>query len=130
MQRTFEIRTEPHQAVIGDVTLLLEPEIEGARFATAYDKLRTVQTKVNASKGNKASSTKHAKDDGLDAATLTELSSAMREFIDGFLLPESRAVFESMRLPDRVLIQLMEYAAELYGGGSGNQGAVGGTSSG
>ena len=127
--KTFSINTDPHLAVIGEATLAFQPEVVGAEFAQAYDKLRAVQAKVQSLKGNKASSTKHAKDDGVDAATLTELSAAMREFIGGFLIEESVTVFAGLRLPDRILVQLMEWAAELYGGGSGNPAAAGGTSS-
>lgn len=127
--KTFEIRTEPHEAVIGAHVLLLEPEVVGAEFAQAYDEIREVQGKVKAAQSSKGSSTKHAKSDGVDAAVLTELSDAMRTFIRRFMLPDSKAVFDGLRLPDRVLVQLMEYVAELYGGGSGNPAAAGGTSS-
>lgn len=128
--RTFEIRTEPHLATIGEDTLAFTPEVIGADFAQAYDKLRQVQSKVKAAQAGKASSTKHAKEDGIGSDVLSELSAAMREFVGGFLMPESVTVFAAMRLPDRILIQLMEWVAELYGGGSGNQAAAGGTSSG
>lgn len=127
--RTFEIRTEPHEAVIGPHTLLLEPEVIGAEFATAYATLREVQRKVRSAEPAKGSSTKHAKGDGLNAEILIELSDAMRVFVRKFMLPDSQAVFDGMRVPDRVLVKLMEYVAELYGGGSGNPDAAGGTSS-
>lgn len=127
--KTFEIRTNPHEAVIGATTLLLEPEVVGAEFAQAYAEIREVQQKVKSAQATKGSSTKHAKADGLDAAVLTELSESMRQFVRRFMLPDSKAVFDGMRLPDRVLVQLMEYVAELYGGGSGNLVAAGGTSS-
>ncbi|AMD42745.1 hypothetical protein SEA_XKCD426_4 [Streptomyces phage Xkcd426] len=126
--KTFAINTEPHEAVVGTTTLLLEPEVIGAEFAQAYDSLRVIQTKVKTAQGGKASSTKHAKEDGITSELLAELSDAMRTFVRKFLLPDSAAEFDKMRLPDRVLVQLMEYVAELYGGGSqGNDG--GGTSS-
>ncbi|AKA61671.1 hypothetical protein SEA_YDN12_4 [Streptomyces phage YDN12] len=127
--KTFEIRTDPHEAVIGPHTLLLEPEVIGAEFAQAYAAIREVQGKVKSAQASKGSSTKHAKADGLDADVLTELSEAMRSFVRRFMLPDSQAVFDGIRLPDRILVQLMEYVAELYGGGSGNQAAAGGTSS-
>lgn len=127
--KAFEIRTEPNEALIGDATLLFQAEVVGAEFAEAYDALRSVQQKVKGLEGGKPSSTKHAKADHVDSTTLAELSNAMRDFVGRFLLPESKTVFDSMRLPDRVLVQLMEWVAELYGGGSGNQAAAGGTSS-
>ena len=127
--KTFEIRTDPHEAVIGATTLLLEPEVVGAEFAQAYAAIREVQQKVKSAQASKGTSTKHAKSDGLDADVLTELSESMRQFIRRFMLPDSKTIFDGMRLPDRILVQLMEYVAELYGGGSGNQVAAGGTSS-
>lgn len=127
--KTFEIRTDPHEAVIGSHTLLLEPEVVGAEFAQAYSAIREVQGKVKAAQAGKSSSTKHAKADGLDAEVLTELSESMRKFVRRFMLPDSQVIFDGLRLPDRVLVQLMEYVAELYGGGSGNPVAAGGTSS-
>ena len=129
-ERVFEIRTEPHRAVIGDITLLLVPEASGGDFLTAYGKLRDMQSRVNRKvNGTKAGSTKHAKEPDYDPAELAEVSETMREFISRFLVPESVPVFKNTRLPDRVLLQLIEFAAELYGGGSGNQDAGGGTSS-
>lgn len=129
-ERVFEIRTEPHRAVLGDTVLLFEPETYGADFLDAYNKLRDVQSRVGRkAAGTKASSTKHAKEADISADELAELNSVMREFVKRFLVPESVPVFEKLRLPDRILLQLIEFAAELYGGGSGNQGADGGTSS-
>lgn len=127
--KTFEVRTEPHEAVIGADTLLLEPEVVGAEFAQAYSALREVQQKVKSTQAGKPSSSKHAKADGFNAEVLAELSEAMRTFVRQFMLPDSQVTFDGLRLPDRVLVQLMQYVAELYGGGSGNQDAVGGTSS-
>lgn len=128
-ERVFEIRTEPHRAVVGDTTLLLVPETSGGDFLAGYAKLREVQAKVNRKTGGvKASSTKHAKEAEQDLEALAELSNTMRMFVARFLLPESVPVFENMRLPDRILLQLIEFAAELYGGGSGNPDADGGTS--
>jgi hypothetical protein len=129
MQRTFTLHTDPHEAVVGDTTLLLIPEVEGAAFAQAYADLRAMQDKVNNARGSKASGTKHAKADNVSPELLVELSATMRGFVRGFLLEESQPVFDGMRLPDRVLVELLEYTAELYGGGSGNPSGHGGSSS-
>lgn len=129
MERTFEIRTEPHRAVIGDTVLLFEPEAEGSDFLAGYAKLRNVQTRVSKQMGGtKSSSTKHAKEADLDPEVMVDLNKSMREFVARFLLPESIEVFADMRLPERILVQLIEFAAELYGGGSGNPDDAGGTS--
>lgn len=127
--KTFEIRTENIPIMLGTRKISLIPEVNGATFAAAYDKLRSVQQKVKASGGNKASSTKHAKAEDIDSSVLAELSVAMHEFVTGFVAHESRVDWDSMMIPDRVLVQLMEHCAELYGGGQGNPAADGGTSS-
>lgn len=119
--RTFSLNTEPHQAIIGDVTLLFIPETEGAAFADAYASLRTAQEGIKAA------------GDNIGADELRAVSAGMRAFVGNFLLPDSVPDFESLRLPERVLVQLLEYVAELYGGGSGAEGktgAPGGRSSG
>lgn len=115
--KSFAINTEPHVFDVGGTELLLQPEVIGADFAQAYAELRAVQSKV---KGNKASSTKHAKEENLDPAVLVEVHDAMRSFIKRFMLPESQTVFDGMKLPDRILVAMLEATAELYGGGSGN----------
>jgi hypothetical protein len=103
--KSFAINTEPHRAEIGEHVLLFEPEVVGAEFAQAYSELRDVQKRV-----------KDAED--IDADALLAASNAMRAFVAGFMLPESVKVFNTMKLPDRVLVQLLEWVAELYGGGS------------
>lgn len=127
MERSFVVRTKPHKANIGDTTLLLLPEVVGAEFMTAYIKLRDAQKKVSGAKGN---SVKAAKVEDTSPEALAEATKAMHSFIRGLLMPESVPVFEGMRLPDRVLIELIEWAAELYGGGTGKSPEAGGTSTG
>lgn len=128
-ERVFEIRSEPHRAVIGDTVLLFTPEAEGSDFLAGYAKLKDVQGRVNKQlTGTKAGSTKHAKEADPDPEVLAELARTMREFVSRFLMPESVPVFANMRLPERILVQLIEFAAELYGGGSGNPDDAGGTS--
>lgn len=121
--KSFAINTEPHVADVGGTELLFQAEVIGAEFAQAYAQLRTVQQKV---KGTKASSTKHAKEESLDPDVLVELHHAMKAFVRGFLLPESQTVFDRLRLPDRILVQLMEWVAELYGSGTDNDDTDGG----
>lgn len=131
--RTFNLNTQPHQAMIGDTVLKFEPEVIGSDFAEAYTSLQTLQTRVgDMGKPQRATSTKHAKDTGpaVDGQVLKDLSDGMRSFLRKFMLPESQTEFDGMRLPDRVLVELLEWVAELYGGGSGKTPAAGGTSTG
>lgn len=129
-ERVFEIRTEPHKAVIGGIAILFQAEIVGAQFAQAYNKLRSVQDRVNSAKGSKASSTKNAKAENVSPELLAELSAAMTDFVGGFVTPESETAFAGLRLPDRVLVELMQWVAELYGSGGGNPSDSGGSSTG
>jgi hypothetical protein len=119
--KSFALNEDPHTATVGRTELLFVPETTGPEFAEAYDALRDVQIKVKNARGAKGSSTKPGKPDDLGKDTLIELSDAMRTFITRFLLDdEQRETFAGMRLPDRVLVQMMEWVAELYGSGSGN----------
>jgi hypothetical protein len=103
--KSFAINTEPHRAEVGEHVLLFQPEVVGAEFAQAYSGLRDAQKRV-----------KDVGDD-VGAADLLAVNEAMRSFLSGLMLPESVKVFEEMRLPDRVLVQLLEWVASLYGGG-------------
>lgn len=130
-ERVFTIRTEPHRAVIGETTLFLVPEANSGDFLDSYNQMRTAQEVLHRkTNGSKSSSTKHAKASEVDTEALAQVNRSMRDFVTRFLLPDSVPVFQNMTLPDRVLLELIEFAAELYGGGSGNPDADGGTSTG
>lgn len=113
--KSFAINTEPHVATVGEHVLKFEPEVIGAEFAKAYAGLKSAQKQV-----------KKAGDD-VGPDELLAVNEGMRDFLRRFMLPESADLFDTMKLPDRVLVQLLEWVAELYGGGSGN--APGGSSS-
>lgn len=106
--RQFSIRTEPHVAQIGDIELKLVPEMVGSSFLDGYEKLREAQ--------------KGASGDEADAASVRRVTAALREFLSSMMLPESAEAFAQMELPDRILIELIEWSAELYGGGAGGTG--------
>ena len=106
--KTFEIRTEPHTAVIGALKLLFQPEVPGALFASAYSGLKEAQRAITDA------------GDNVGAAELTAVNEGMRAFIESFLVPESVTAFDAAVLPDRVLVQLLEWTSELYGGNQGN----------
>jgi hypothetical protein len=119
-ERTFEIRTEPHVARIGGTVLLFEPDVAGADFMSAYVKLQDAQqTASDMLTPRKATATKHAKQ--ADPAAIAMLDEALREFLAALLVPTSRDVFAETKIPQRVLVEIVEWCTELYGGGSGNQ---------
>lgn len=119
-EKTFVINEDPHVANVGQHRLLFVPEVAGAAFAEGYAALVEVQQKVSAGKAAKSSSTKHAKAENFDPKLLTELNDGMRNFLSGLMLPESQELFATLMLPDRILVSLLEWVAELYGGGTGN----------
>lgn len=106
--KNFAINTDPHDATIGDKTLFFVPEVEGSEFMTAYTELRDVQKIVGQ---NEVDAT---------AEDLVMVNTAMRDFLSGLMLPDSRVTFDTMKLPSRVLVQMLEWVAGIYGGGSGN----------
>lgn len=107
--KSFAINTEPHVAKIGDVEISFQAEVVGAEFAQAYAGLREAQKQIKAA------------GDDVSPEALIAVNTEMRAFVTGFMLPESREVFNEMRIPDRVLVQLLEWVAELYGGGGGSK---------
>lgn len=107
-EKSFEIRTETHVATVGPHRFEFEPEVEGATFAGAYAELRAAQAALKAA------------GDNIGAEELAAVSAAMRMFVGRFMLEESRERFATIKLPDRVLTQMLSWSAELYGGGSGN----------
>ncbi len=113
--KSFMINTTPHEATIGEAVLLFQPEVLGSSFAEAYSGLKEAQQQLTAA------------GDNVGSVELLAVNEGMREFVGRFLLPESRAAFDALKLPDRVLVQLLEWVAQLYGGGSGN--GPGGSSS-
>lgn len=120
--KRFALNTEPHVIEIGDDVFRLLPEVVGSAFADAYTELCFIQDKVKGSKAGKAAD--------LDPDTLKKVTQAMKDFTGAFMLDdENRKRWQAAQLPDRILFQVLEYVAELYGGGSGNLDAPGGQSS-
>ena len=106
--KSFALNTEPHRAEIGSHVLEFVPEANGSLFASSYSNLKEAQKVITAA------------GDNVGAAELTVVADGMREFLVSFMLPESAKLFDTMELPTRVLVQLIEWTAELFGGGSGN----------
>lgn len=128
-ERHFTLYTDPHVAHVGPHDLFFEPEVIGTEFVEAYTRLQQVQEEVTeATTPRKATATRHAK--AIDLSAASKLDPAMRDFLAAFMLPESAELFVTLRLPQRVLVELIEFVTELYGGGSGNPDADGGSSDG
>lgn len=134
-ERTFMIRTEPNRAVIGDHVLLFVPEVPGTYFIESYLHLQSVQASIEIEQATRAkvNSSKHSKAAPVDIERVKAANAAADAFLIRFLLDdEAKQVFKAVRptLPDRTVVELINWVAELYGGGSGNPPAAGGTSTG
>lgn len=110
MRRTFTLNTTPHEAEIGGTVLYFVPEAEGDAFVDSYARLREVQQDSGGS------------DEDATPDQLKKVTAGLREFLTGLMLPESGEEFAGMRLPNRVLVELTQWLAELYGGGAGGAG--------
>lgn len=109
-EKTFALRTEPHTATVGPHQFLFQPEVNGAEFVQAYAALRlSTAQQAKPKKGEEAEVTPEA---------LEATDAALREFLSTFMLPESAEAFEPVRLPTRVLVELLHWVVELYGGGA------------
>lgn len=145
-RKTFAINREPHVADLGDGTELhFTPETYGDLFLDAYAELQDVQATLGAEDGDMTnlSGDKLRNLYGAIRKYLTKMmteESAERfsryevrqggEVVEVFrdrgeadtycegLGSGARVHDKSIRLPDRVLIELMEWSIELYGGGT------------
>ncbi|RWZ77868.1 hypothetical protein EQK42_00635 [Streptomyces albidoflavus] len=143
-RRQFTINVEPHVAEIGDTELLFQPEVMGDEFLDAYEDLQETQKRLGVDV-NDLAGVEPEKLRLIVASLRVFLARLMLpESADEFLAwdvvkagkvvdsypteeeAEARAAklkdaavrVGGMRLPDRVLVQLLEWAVELYGGGS------------
>jgi hypothetical protein len=143
--KTFAFNTEPHVASVNGHDLLFEPEVLGDEFLDAFTGLKEAQTAASGVDTDNLSTLDPV---ALRKATraLREfvarlmLPASAREFLalevvsrDGVALSthqdwdeaeqaaeqvDGARVRWAMQMPDRVLIQLMEWTTELYGGGA------------
>lgn len=141
MKKTITLNTEPHEAEIGEHTLLFQPEMYGDEFLDAFGRLQDVQKTL----GDVSQ---------LSGDRIRSLYAEMRCFLARLMVPATAEIFsrhevtaadgtvisvhidrdeaeaaalehadgatvedKSIRLPDRVLVELMEWVVELYGGG-------------
>lgn len=108
-KKQFTLNKEPHEAQIGDdVTLLFAPEVDGDDFLDHYTELQDGLKELHVDLSDLANA---------DVEKVRATKGVLRTFMSKLMLPESRAEFEGLKLPDRVLIELLEWAVELYGGG-------------
>jgi hypothetical protein len=144
-RKTFALETEPHVAALGDGTELhFLPEIYGDRFLDAYAELQAAQEELGSEKGDteglsgdklralyaaiRVFLVKIMTEECADRFNRFEVSrdgevvEAFRTKEEADLFAETttgtvRVVDRSIQLPTRLLVELMEWCIELYGGG-------------
>ncbi|MFD3612395.1 hypothetical protein ACFWXA_30875 [Streptomyces atroolivaceus] len=143
MKKQFALNTEPHIADVGGTELSFQAEVMGDDFMDAYAGLRDAQKGVGVDVDNLEDvdpqtmrAVSRALRDFLAKLMLPESAALMTRvdvFQDGKVLKSfatwdegeayaaeiggGASVRHSLRLPDRVLVELMEWVVELYGGG-------------
>lgn len=143
MRKSFAINTEPHVADIGGNEFEFEAEIMGDEFMDAYAELREQQQAMGLDLANLADADPSALRHAMRAVRLfiarqmlpesAELFTRLDVVVSGktiesfndlteaeqFAEQHSGArVVDAFRLPSRVLVELLEWVVELFGGGS------------
>ncbi|WP_331723353.1 hypothetical protein [Streptomyces atratus] len=109
-RKSFALQTEPHVAEIGDdIELEFLPEVMGDDYLDALGRLQDRYKNLGIDLSGDI--------DEAPPEALREVNAALREFIGSLMLPESAERFSTMRLPDRVVVALLEWSKEIYGGG-------------
>ncbi|MFZ3595034.1 hypothetical protein [Streptomyces sp. BH104] len=152
--RTFTLNTEPHVATVGDTDLLFQPEVMGDEFLDAYEGLQETQKTLGVDVNNLGSAepenlraVTRALRVFLSRLMLPESAQTFARWnvvkngktISSHATPDEAADAAAkakggatvqdagMRLPDRVLVELLEWAVELYGGGNRPTGSSSGS---
>jgi hypothetical protein len=107
--KRFSLHTEPHIAEIGDRWAFeFRPEIDGDEFLDAYDALKERYGGLQLGATGDLNA--------IQTSDLREAVAAVRAFLATLMLPDSAARFEDAKLPTRIIMQLLEWAMEIYGG--------------
>ncbi|MEU8831760.1 MULTISPECIES: hypothetical protein [unclassified Streptomyces] len=140
--KSFSLNTVPHVADIGGVELLFQPEVMGDDFMDAYQSLIDAQKSSGVSLDDLSGvdpaqlrNVSRALRDFLARLMLPESAELftrldvvvdgkpVESFADGAEAEAYAAeianarVVDGLRLPDRVLVELLEWVVELFGGG-------------
>lgn len=142
MRKSFALHTEPHVAEIGGMELLFQPEVMGDEFMDAYTRLREAQQVEGAALDDLASADASDVRRSARALRVFLARQMLPESAEQFLridvvqagevletfqdLEEAETyaaerpgarIVDALRLPTRVLVELLEWVVELYGGG-------------
>lgn len=106
-RKSFTINTEPHVATVGKYDYEFHPEVLSDEFLDGYAELKD---------GFKAARIDPKELDDVDPEHLKKVTASLRVFLAKLMLPESAERFAKERIPDRVLVELLEWVGEVYGG--------------
>ena len=107
--KRFSLHTEPHVAEIGDeLAFEFRPEVDGDEFLDAYDALKERYGGLQLGATNDLNA--------IQTSDLREAIAAVRAFLATLMMPDSATSFETTKLPNRIIMQLLEWAMEVYGG--------------
>ncbi|MEU5834466.1 hypothetical protein ABZ820_12450 [Streptomyces diacarni] len=142
--KDFALNTEPHVAQVGDTALEFQPEVMGDDFMDAYSELRDAQQAIGVNLDDLAGvdpaqlrQVSRALRGFLGHLMLPESAELITRLdvvkagkvVGSFATVEDAEeaaakvkgggarVVDGLRLPDRVLAELLEWVVELYGGG-------------
>lgn len=139
--KQISLNTEPHVAEVGPHRLLFQPEIFGDQFLDSFSRLQEVQKQFSGAELTAMSGdqvrilyqemraflarlmTPESAEEfisfevvwGDDRSGPYSSREAAQQFADA-LGDDAKVVDRSILLPDRVLVELMEWVVELYGG--------------
>lgn len=109
-RKTFEIATEPHEAVVGDYVFKFPPELASKDMLGPYkDLMAAYGSNPENLDPSKATATP------ADIERTATVMEAVLQVIRTLLLPESRELFDSVTLPDRVVGDIFRWIMETYG---------------
>lgn len=142
MRKSFALNTEPHIAEIGGTELRFEAEVMGDEFMDAFYELRTAQQEKGLDLADIAEAEPSAVRHSVRALRVfiarqmlpesAELFTRLDVVRDGEVLGTfgdldeaeefagqhaGSRITDAFRLPTRVLVELLEWVVELYGGG-------------
>jgi hypothetical protein len=142
VRKSFALHTQPHVAAIGeDVELLFTPEVMGDEFLDAYAELRRLQSEQGVDLENLAEADSRdvlrtmralrsflarlmmpesaeqftRLDVVADGQTIASYHDLDEAYEHADTLSDAKVV-DALRLPTRVLTELLEWSVELYGG--------------
>lgn len=143
MRKLFALHTEPHVADIGGTELHFQPEVMGDEFMDAYAELRDAQKAKGVDMYNLAEADPKDVRRTVRALRLFLARQMLEDSADLFLRldvvkdgetletfrdldqaeeyaaqHEGSRVVDGFRLPTRVIVELLEWVVELFGGGS------------